>query len=84
MEPPDLVVEVLSPGNTKKEMKDKLLIYQEAGIFEYWLVDPEREFIIIYALNEEGKYIGSTPFTHEDRLTSEVLKTFTLNVGILF
>jgi Uma2 family endonuclease len=38
---PDLVVEVLSPGNTDKEMKEKFEIYEENGVKEYWLVASE-------------------------------------------
>ncbi len=35
---PDLVIEILSPGNTKKELKIKFELYEEAGIKEYWIV----------------------------------------------
>ena len=81
---PDLVVEILSPGNTKKEMKDKFDIYQNAGIKEYWLVDPEHEFAIIYTLNKKGKYIGSSPYTAGMTITSKVLSGFELLEALLF
>src|SRR5712675_987740 len=35
---PDLVVEILSPGNSEKEVKLKFELYEEAGIKEYWIV----------------------------------------------
>lgn len=60
---PDLVVEILSPGNTKREMKDKLELYEEAGVSEYWLVHPADEYVQIYVLNEAKGYIGLKPFT---------------------
>jgi Uma2 family endonuclease len=81
---PDLVIEILSPGNTKREMKDKLEIYEYSGIPEYWLVDPEREFVIIYSLNDQGKYIGSVPFTDEEILKSKKLKGFKLDLSEVF
>ena len=81
---PDLVVEILSPGNTKREMKDKLEVYEKSGVPEYWLVDPEREYIIIYSLGKKGKYVGSTPFTDEDILKSEILKGFELDLAEIF
>lgn len=81
---PDIVVEVLSPGNTKKEMKNKLEIYQNAGIPEYWLVDPEREFVLLYNLNEKGQYVGSVPFTDEDTVKSAALAGFELPLDIIF
>jgi Uma2 family endonuclease len=37
---PDLVVEILSPGNTKKEMGIKFDLYEENEVQEYWIVDP--------------------------------------------
>ncbi|HEB62430.1 MAG TPA: Uma2 family endonuclease [Bacteroidetes bacterium] len=81
---PDLVIEILSPGNTKKEMKNKLEIYQLAGIPEYWLVDPEHAFVIIYTLNEQANYIGSIPFTDEDKARSFILKGFELDLSKVF
>ncbi len=60
---PDLVVEILSPGNTKREMKDKFELYEEAGVQEYWLVHPLDESVQIYVLNEAEQYIGLQPAT---------------------
>ena len=57
---PDLVVEILSPGNSKREMKDKYELYQEYGVSEYWVVRPEERNIHIYVL-ENGRYIGIAP-----------------------
>lgn len=45
---PRLVVEVLSPGNTIKEMITKLDLYHDSGIEEYWIIDPVRNGALIY------------------------------------
>jgi Uma2 family endonuclease len=37
---PDLVVEVLSPGTARRDIGEKLRLYAEAGVAEYWVVDP--------------------------------------------
>jgi len=39
--PPQVVFEILSPGNTVKEMSRKLLFYQRHGVEEYYIYDPE-------------------------------------------
>ena len=52
---PDLVVEILSPGNSKKEMNNKFALYEEAGVQEYWLVHPLDSFVLVYTL-ENGVY----------------------------
>jgi len=42
---PDWIIEVLSPGNTKKEMHLKYDLYQENGVSEYWLVYPVEQAV---------------------------------------
>jgi len=37
----DLTIEILSPSNTAIEMAEKLCLYQDAGVREYWVVDPK-------------------------------------------
>jgi Uma2 family endonuclease len=50
---PDWIIEILSAGNTKTEMQDKYDLYQENGVKEYWIVQPEFESILQFVLKEE-------------------------------
>ncbi|MFQ5596346.1 MAG: Uma2 family endonuclease, partial [Anaerolineae bacterium] len=52
--PPDLVVEVLSPGTQSVDRGEKFLEYARAGIGEYWLVDPEAQTVEVFVLKEEA------------------------------
>ena len=52
---PDLVVEVLSPSTRKKDMTIKLSKYAEAGVKEYWVIDPKKETVIVYKFNPEDE-----------------------------
>jgi len=76
---PDLIIEILSPGNSKREMKDKFALYESAGVREYWIIDPVREHILVYVVDETGKFIGRQPFYAGDQIPSEVLVGFVLN-----
>lgn len=58
---PDLIVEILSPGNSKVEMSNKFELYQESGVREYWLVEPSQNAVLVYVLADHGKYIGLPP-----------------------
>jgi Uma2 family endonuclease len=58
---PDLIVEILSPGNSKVEMFNKFELYQESGVREYWLVEPSQNAVLVYVLDNEGKYVGLQP-----------------------
>ena len=68
---PDLAVEILSPGNSRREMRDKYQLYEEAGVREYWIVNPQEKVVLVYVLNEQGEYVGKAPVTEEDVLRSD-------------
>lgn len=51
--PPTLVVEVLSPSNSRKDRLQKLQIYQKYGVPHYWLVDPEEKTLECFALKDD-------------------------------
>lgn len=45
---PDWVIEIVSPSSKKMDYVRKPLLYREAGVREYWIVDPKRETVTIY------------------------------------
>jgi prevent-host-death family protein len=50
---PTLVVEVLSPSTRSKDMIQKLDLYKECGVKEYWIVDPIREQVLVHRLDDK-------------------------------
>ena len=63
---PDLLVEILSPGTARRDRVQKLGLYAEAGVKEYWLVDP-REQQIEFLVNEGGRFVVALPSASEYR-----------------
>lgn len=76
-------MEILSPSNSKREMKDKYEIYQEQGVKEYWIVSPQDKTIFIYVL-ENGKYIGIQPVAEDEQVTSIVFPTLRFSTEGLY
>ena len=66
---PDLVIEILSPGNSKKEMKYKYDLYEEAGVLEYWIVNPADKTFLIFVL-KDNQFVGMHPLIEEDTIKS--------------
>jgi Uma2 family endonuclease len=81
---PDLIIEILSPGNTKKEMKDKFEVYEENKVKEYWLIEPNDKAVFVYVLNEDGKYFGLKPFTDEDIISSTIFPDLAIDLKEIF
>ena len=81
---PDWVIEILSPGNSARELADKYALYEEVGVREYWLVHPSDEAIFRYVLREGG-FVGLAPHTRAmGRLRSEIFEFAAVEVGELF
>jgi Uma2 family endonuclease len=80
---PDLVVEILSPGNSKHEMQTKFDLYEESGVKEYWIVESEMRVIFIYTL-KGGKYIGLRPFTENMEIESSLFADLKIPVSEIF
>jgi Uma2 family endonuclease len=78
---PDVIIEILSPGNNKKEMKIKYELYQENGVKEYWIVVPQEQFIQQFALNSQGKYELVKIYTDEDMLTTPLFPDLHVNLS---
>lgn len=79
---PDLIVEILSPGNSKKELKNKFELYEEYGVKEYWIVNPLDEVVYVHTL-ENGKYKGAFPIT-DDYIHSEVFPKVKIHTDEVF
>lgn len=47
-EPPDWIIEVISPSNSGHDYVRKLQLYMDAGVREYWIVDPIEKTILVY------------------------------------
>ncbi len=73
---PDLVVEVVSTESIERDWRDKYFEYEQAGVKEYWIIDPNAEKMMIYCLNDLGKYESQKP--EKKILHSKVLPSFWL------
>ncbi|MEO7983593.1 MAG: Uma2 family endonuclease [Bacteroidota bacterium] len=81
---PDLVVEILSPGNSKKEIRLKYELYEEAGVKEYWIVNPLEENIVVFILNEQPKFSGLKMYAGGDTIQSIAVTGLNINLTEIF
>jgi Uma2 family endonuclease len=54
---PDMVMEIVSPDSVARDYREKYLEYEQAGVREYWIVDPQSKRVDVYYL-EKGRYIA--------------------------
>jgi Uma2 family endonuclease len=80
---PDLVVEILSPSNTRIQIEEKLKDYASIGVGECWIVSPEARSIEVLRLTKKG-WKRQAIYGLGDKLTSSLLPGFSLNVSEIF
>lgn len=78
--PPDLAIEILSPGTRRKDEILKRRLYEHHGVNEYWIVDPEEETVRIYRRDGETFAAGEVV----EIITSPLLPGFSLDVRDVF
>ncbi|MFM7092763.1 MAG: Uma2 family endonuclease [Bacteroidota bacterium] len=81
---PDLVVEILSPGNSRRDMRDKFEVYEMVGVREYWIFHPVDTFVLPYVLNEAGKFVGLPAVHSPDILHSQIFPDLFFSLGEIF
>lgn len=80
---PDLVVEVLSPSTARRDHSVKFALYERYGTREYWLIDPEAEFVEVFH-RENDLLVRFGVFGAEDGFPLSVLPDILIKVSDLF
>jgi Uma2 family endonuclease len=80
---PEMVVEILSPGNTKTETKHKLNLYEENAVLEYWVVHPPYKYVEVYLL-KNNKYSKPTIYEMGEKIPCTILSDIKVPVDEIF
>lgn len=81
---PDLVIEVLSPSNRPHDRLTKHSLYQEAGVREYWIVDPDAKMVQVFLLNDAGYYPSPVRYGKSDTIQPAVLPGCVIDLKKVF
>ena len=80
---PDLIIEILSPKNSKHDYDTKFKLYQESGVKEYWIVETEEKIVLVYTL-QNGKYVGLAPKTIDNIIESPLFPDLQISCEEVF
>ncbi|MGC8491566.1 MAG: Uma2 family endonuclease [Syntrophobacteraceae bacterium] len=69
---PDVVFEVASPATSLKDRREKMELYERSGVAEYFIVDPDAEFIEKY-VSSDGKYARARIYAGEETFRIEAV-----------
>lgn len=76
---PDWIIEIVSPGSRRMDYFIKLFKYQESGVREYWIVDPEKKCITVYDFANEN----IADYTFSDCVKAGIYKDLFIDFSVL-
>lgn len=80
---PDLIIEILSPSTSDKDVRVKFDLYEEFGVKEYWIVYPIEELVDVYYL-VDGKYVWHRKFISTDKIPVKTLPGLEVDLNEVF
>ena len=81
---PDLVIEILSPSNTAIEMERKRQLYQNAGVREYWVIDPEHNGLFVYRFQAAGEFPAYSSYKSADTVPVAIFPDLNITLEQVF
>lgn len=78
---PDWIVEIISPSNPGHDYVRKLNLYADAGVREYWIIDPAEERILVYLLEQE--HFSCASYTFHDKISVGIYDDLTIDFAEL-
>jgi len=76
---PDWIIEIVSPGSRRMDYSIKLFKYRSAGVREYWIVDPDKNLILVYNFENED----SQQCTFSDSIKAGIYEDLVIDFGQL-
>jgi Uma2 family endonuclease len=80
---PDLIVEILSPSTSKTDWKAKYQLYEQVGVREYWIVNPDDQLVHVFSLLNSKFQLDGT-YTAEDAVKIGIFDDITIDLKNVF
>ncbi len=78
---PDWIIEIVSPSNSSHDYITKLNLYSDAGVREYWIVDPDTKNIFVYHFEKEK--FNARPYTFDDKIEVGIYDDLSIDFSTL-
>jgi Uma2 family endonuclease len=81
---PDLIIEIISPSTGKHDRWVKYKLYEQAGVREYWIVEPSNDTVEVFKLNTHGKYELTGVFGKGDCIIVGIFEDLSVDLNLIF
>ncbi len=81
---PDIVIEIVSPESARRDMKQKLELYEHHGVKEYWVVHPDTRLVMVFRAGKGKKYARPDVYGPEDTIETPLFNGLSIDCGRVF
>lgn len=81
---PDLIAEILSPATARRDLKEKYLCYEKAGVREYWIVDPAAKTVTVFRRSLDGRFGRPDIYGEEERMKVGIFDDLEIDLSAVF
>lgn len=81
---PDMIIEIISPSTAKMDKVIKFNKYEEAGVKEYWIIEPEQKLVSVFLLQDNMKYGRPEMYTDEDNIIVSLFPDLEIHLKSVF
>jgi len=81
---PDLIVEIVSPSTARKDKVEKFNLYEQFGVREYWIVEPESKIVSVFTLQKNKRYGRPEIYTDEDIIDVSSFNDLKIDLKFVF
>lgn len=81
---PDLMVEILSPHSSRRDLNEKYKLYETVGVREYWVVEPVDGLVQLFVLDKHGKFEIIKPYTVVETVQSVIFPDLEIELNEIF
>ena len=81
---PDLIIEVISPSSIQRDRVKKFNIYEDAGVKEYWIVEPVGKIVSVFVLQSNKRYGRPDNYTENDNIIVSIFPDLIIELCTVF
>ena len=79
-----MVIEILSPSTGRKDKLEKFNKYEQAGVQEYWIVEPQEKMVSVFTLEESQNYGRPSLYSDEEEIQVSIFDDLRIDLKTVF
>lgn len=79
-----MVIEIISPSTARKDKVEKFNKYEQAGVKEYWIVEPHEKIVSVFILQNNQRYGRPDMYTEENEVKVSIFEDLVIDLSKVF